>query len=370
VVIIKEKGEVNMKKTLLKLLTLTLVLCSAVCLFTACGGGNNNNYGPNGVHNKEDGTVSDMFGGMVDSITTINENEGVVITIDSQEFTLKNMPLTYHSGNQYIEVVANYNGQIDGEMFIGTDKDGLFSVKGAILGEVDAIVGNATFAKVGFKAYVVVEKGVAYLKYDMNLEFVGLSEELQALNNMTQSADFSIALEDIANKILGEGGIDKIAGISQLFSGIIAENSDFINNEILPLIDRIWNDVDDTFEDLMNVSFNSMFTAKKEGDKNVVVYDFDKLLANSNDIYNLDFKTYMDKYLGTNSFANFKQKLVGMFDLKLKDMLYYVFTNDGLTIGELEEAINGIAKTIDPRAFIAIENVYEVEGVRVKKRKI
>ena len=29
-----------------------------------------------------------------------------------------------------------------------------------------------------------------------------------------------------------------------------------------------------------------------------------------------------------------------------------------------------IAKNIDPRAFIAIENVYEVEGVRVKKRKI
>lgn len=28
------------------------------------------------------------------------------------------------------------------------------------------------------------------------------------------------------------------------------------------------------------------------------------------------------------------------------------------------------AKTIDPRAFISIENVYEVEGVRVKKRKI
>jgi hypothetical protein len=102
-----------------------------------------------------------------------------------------------------------------------------------------------------------------------------------------------------------------------------------------------------------------MFTVKKEGDKNVVVYDFDKLLANSNDIYNLDFKTYMDKYLGTNSFANFKQKLVGMFDLKLKDMLYYVFTNDGLTIGELEEAINGIAKTFDPE-FTSISDMLQL----------
>ena len=34
------------------------------------------------------------------------------------------------------------------------------------------------------------------------------------------------------------------------------------------------------------------------------------------------------------------------------------------------EKIKEIAKNIDPRAFIAIENVYEVEGVRVKKRKI
>lgn len=34
------------------------------------------------------------------------------------------------------------------------------------------------------------------------------------------------------------------------------------------------------------------------------------------------------------------------------------------------QKIKEIAKNIDPRAFIAIENVYEVEGVRVKKRKI
>ena len=34
------------------------------------------------------------------------------------------------------------------------------------------------------------------------------------------------------------------------------------------------------------------------------------------------------------------------------------------------QKIKEIAKNIDPRVFIAIENVYEVEGVRVKKRKI
>lgn len=34
------------------------------------------------------------------------------------------------------------------------------------------------------------------------------------------------------------------------------------------------------------------------------------------------------------------------------------------------QKLKEIAKNIDPRAFIAIENVYEVEGVRVKKRKI
>ena len=34
------------------------------------------------------------------------------------------------------------------------------------------------------------------------------------------------------------------------------------------------------------------------------------------------------------------------------------------------QKLKQIAKNIDPRAFIAIENVYEVEGVRVKKRKI
>ena len=47
-----------------------------------------------------------------------------------------------------------------------------------------------------------------------------------------------------------------------------------------------------------------------------------------------------------------------------KRIVYCVISR--LQVQKLKE----IAKNIDPRAFIAIENVYEVEGVRVKKRKI
>lgn len=47
-----------------------------------------------------------------------------------------------------------------------------------------------------------------------------------------------------------------------------------------------------------------------------------------------------------------------------KRIVYCVISR--LQVQKLKE----IAKEIDPRAFIAIENVYEVDGVRVKKRKI
>lgn len=47
-----------------------------------------------------------------------------------------------------------------------------------------------------------------------------------------------------------------------------------------------------------------------------------------------------------------------------KRMVYCVISR--LQVQKLKET----AKSIDPRAFIAIENVYEVEGVRIKKRKI
>ena len=47
-----------------------------------------------------------------------------------------------------------------------------------------------------------------------------------------------------------------------------------------------------------------------------------------------------------------------------KKIVYCVISR--LQVQKLKE----IAKKIDPRTFIAIENVYEVEGVRVKKRKI
>ena len=47
-----------------------------------------------------------------------------------------------------------------------------------------------------------------------------------------------------------------------------------------------------------------------------------------------------------------------------KRIVYCVISR--LQVQKLKE----IAKETDPRAFIAIENVYEVEGVRIKKRKI
>ncbi len=47
-----------------------------------------------------------------------------------------------------------------------------------------------------------------------------------------------------------------------------------------------------------------------------------------------------------------------------KRIVYCVISR--LQVQKLKE----IAKNVDPRAFIAIENVYEVDGVRVKKRKI
>ncbi len=47
-----------------------------------------------------------------------------------------------------------------------------------------------------------------------------------------------------------------------------------------------------------------------------------------------------------------------------KRIVYCVISR--LQVQKLKE----IAKNVDPRAFIAIENVYEVEGVRIKKRKI
>ena len=54
----------------------------------------------------------------------------------------------------------------------------------------------------------------------------------------------------------------------------------------------------------------------------------------------------------------------GGYSGQKKRIVYCVISR--LQVQKLKE----IAKNIDPRAFIAIENVYEVEGVRVKKRKI
>ncbi|MCD7878506.1 MAG: YitT family protein, partial [Candidatus Gastranaerophilales bacterium] len=55
---------------------------------------------------------------------------------------------------------------------------------------------------------------------------------------------------------------------------------------------------------------------------------------------------------------------VGGYSGAAKRIVYCVISR--LQVQKLKE----VAKTVDPKAFIAIENVYEVEGVRVKKRNI
>ena len=289
-----------------------------------------------------DATIGNKLSSIFDSFLAIEGNNGIVIDLGGDAMIDEDMAISYYNYDLELQSVqARISGTVDGELFIGLGEDGLPIIKGAVLVEAVAKVDGSEFATEKFEAYIATEGDTVYLKYLIDDKFAD-SADVSSINNYTESDTYSINAEQFLEMILGDVSIEELNESLDALMQLIEQNSDFINGEILPLIERISGDVAGTVKNLVNANLNSMFSISNDGRE--VYYDFDKIKEISNDLYNLSIKNYMDKYLGAGTFESFKQGVLNTLDLTLGDMLWYVFTSDGLTIAELEAKINEIGK--------------------------
>ncbi|MBQ3219021.1 MAG: hypothetical protein IJB32_00295 [Clostridia bacterium] len=305
---------------------------------------------------KEEKSLMDLF----KSLSEIDLAGGVNVTLDGDVF-VDDIEAPYYTeadyGNEQT-IALDIAGTLDGEIYFGINEEDKIEINGAVL--LDAVgkdENEKEFLKLTAEAYVVMADDVIYLKYDVDGSFPGLDESLQELpgNFMKQAGQMSITVEDIIGMIPEEA-----IGIMTMIGGIIEENAEFINSELVPLLDRIWGDVDEIVEKIVEVNLESMFKLTEVEDKYEVVYDFDKIKANAEKLFDTPMATYIDEMLGEGTFEALKNGVVGVLDLKLSDIVNYVFTTEGLTIKELEDKINEIGKSIDPEFDLA--TLLHIEG--------
>ncbi len=302
-----------------------------------------------GYEGSKEKSLMELF----NSLSEIDLTEGINIALEG-ETEAEGIELHYYTEADYngeetitVDVVAELNG----ELYFGVDEDGKFAINGAVLLDVVATDDEGEqFAIIDLDAYVVMENDVIYLKYSLDGKLVGLDESLQELdgNNQQESGKMSISVEEIIEMIPEE-----VTGMMTMIGQIIEDNSEFINDELVPLFDRIWGDVDEIVEKMVEVNLDSMFTVKEVGGKQEIVYDLEKISQNADKLFDMPMAEFIDETLGDGTFAELKEGVVGVLDLTLDNILYYVFTTDGLTIAELEAKINEIGKEFAPEFDLA-----------------
>ena len=375
----------NKKRILVAILSFALSVC-AVFGLTACNKGHTHDFGNTYKNNAtqhwkecECGEKSELadhsfqngvcvcgYEGkslmeLFSSLSEIDLTDGINIALDG-DVTAEDIEIPYYTAENYggmqseiVDFVAN----IDGELYFGMDEDGKLAINGAIIGEAVGTDENGDeFVTIDANAYIIMENDVIYLKYFAEGIYVGLDESLKELDGNylpIEEGQMSITVEEIINMIPEE-----VAGMMTMIGQIIEENSDFINDELAPLFDRIWGDIDEIVEKIVEVNLESMFTLTEVEDKYEVIYDFDKIKANAEKLFDTPMATYIDEMLGEGTFEALKNGVVGVLDLKLSDIVNYVFTTEGLTIKELEDKINEIGKSIDPEFDLA--TLLNIEG--------
>ncbi len=302
-----------------------------------------------GYEDSEEKSLMELFS----SLSEIDLTEGINIALEG-EVEAEDTELYYYTEANYNgeeTITVDFAGELNGELYFGVGEDGKLAINGAVILDVVATDDQGEqFATFDLDAYVVMENDVAYLKYSLEAKLVGLDESLQELdgNNQQESGKMSITVEEIIEMIPEE-----VTGMMTMIGQIIEDNSEFINDELVPLFDRIWEDVDQIVEKMVEVNLESMFTVNKVDGKQEIVYDLEKISQNANKLIDMPMAQYIDETLGEGTFAELKEGAVGVLDLTLDNILYYVFTTDGLTIEELESKINEIGKEFEPEFDLA-----------------
>ena len=183
----------------------------------------------------ESKSVMELFS----SLSEIDFTKGINVTLNG-ELALDDMEVSYYTEENYggmKPVTVDLSGKVGGELYFGLAENDKIAVNGAVI--VDAVgkdKDGKDFYKIGVEAYVVVENDEIYLSYSMDGKSVGLDESLQKLdgNYMEQAGQIYTTLEELMGQIPEEA-----VGIMTMIGQIIDDNGDFIDDELVPLFNRI-----------------------------------------------------------------------------------------------------------------------------------
>lgn len=353
------------KKTLL-CVALSLVLAFCACGFTAC---DNNQNG-------ETYTVAQKTENFAKSVTEIKEGEGFNFNIDNVAVSVPGLEISYvalvEGKEESRDVLCDLKATATGELFVGKDNEGAFTLKAHAKLTADMIKAatetdeevSGTVSHGELEAALYIKGENVYLKYTMNTTYPGIPEAYRALNNETGTRSAVLTIEQIKEMIKSLIG-DKIPGLpggtelpeidegmQTAITAIAQEIEKLYDEKVASVLETKKAESDANIEKVVAALKKTLIDVTADGDI-VIKTNSAKLKALNSELYTMTLDKLIDKYAGEGTFASLKADVNALLDYTVGDVFAklaeYGITEDDIfgLLDNIAVEIGGEGSTID-----------------------
>lgn len=200
-------------------------------------------------------TITDLYVNLVKSVADVKASEGFGTAIKNATLSFKgtddmSMSIITDDESGYIDVIPDMEVTANLELFVGRDADGEFvlyvtanmkaDAKKSTKNTADLTGFDDVFSSSSVSAHVIIEKGVVYVDYEMNVSYDGIPDAYKEFNKEEpQVFKYSVTVEDLVKMFINPDELPGWVGASiGMVKELLPEITEKVNTEIMPAIEK------------------------------------------------------------------------------------------------------------------------------------
>lgn len=296
-----------------------------------------------------------------ESLVNIENGKGYNFTIKCEDAKMEGYPYNYDYNYDYDEnlgywvesyktAVLDFTANANAEIYIGTDASGNLVANGYAKATVVADCDDFTKKFMNFDetAVFTIKNDVIYASVKLNNTFPALGNDYEG--NYTEEEKFSISISELVEmgkeEFEDEFGLTFDSVMELINDKILPSISDFADNEIASLLDKVWSNVGDVLADNLVATVKQGFDTTNNNGYTLSL-NLDKYKNLNESLYTDTVSEVYNAIYGANAFASLKADVLDLVDLKVEEIIDYVFSGT-LTVERLVQELDAIAALIYP----------------------